>query len=197
MEPKDKDTKLAALVRFAAMAQHNHPFIFLVGFLAGRVDWVHFVRETSDLDTWIFISVRRHPHIHRAAFQARVGGVDLTDPMQVPGAMAGRLQDIYVQLDFDGVDEAEWYHAVLLDDVDVEDRRVSTTTLQEDIDGLRAMIDDTLDIYSECRKALDEGAGDREQLIRFFLERAENEMQGLSREIMRLQAVLSEAEHRD
>lgn len=193
MDPEIKDKKIGALVHFAALAQHNHPFIFLLGFLAGRIDWVHFVPETGDVDTWVFMSVRRRPHIHRATFQGRVGGVDLTDPLQVASSMAGRLEDIHVQLDFDGAEEADWYQEVLLDESD--DSRPTAATLRENIDGLKARIDDTLDIYGECMKALEEGAGKREDLIRFFLERAENEMQGLSSEIARLQGMLAQTEH--
>lgn len=192
MSGASKDTKLAALVQFASMAQHNQPFIFLLGFLAGMIDWVHFVPDVRQQDTSVFMSVRRLPHIHRSPFAARIGGVEINDPVQVVSSMAGRLQDVYVQLDFDGVEETAWYRELAGTDDDPE--TTVETSLREQIAGLRDRIDQILDIYGECMKALDQDDGDREELIGFFLTRAENEMQGLSQEINRLQAMLAQAE---
>lgn len=182
--------KLKALLKFGALVGNQSQLLFLVGFLAGRTDWVHFVTEPWQYETWIYISIRRLPPIYRAPFQARVGGVDVTDPVQAASALSARMDDIYVQLDFDGAHEADWYQEVI---TEAEGDRPDPT-IRERIHILKERIDETLDIYSECKRVLEGGAEDREEQVRFFLQRAENEMQGLSREIARLQTLLTQSE---
>lgn len=184
------EMKLNALMRFGSLTGGHSQIMFLLGFLSGRVDWTHFVNEPWRHETWIYLSVRRLPQIHRAPFQAQVGGVDITDPVQVVSALAGRIEDMYVQLDFEGAHEAQWYQEIVSQGTDPESPAAS---IEDRLEELRVRVDETLDIYGECRKALEADLGDRERQIRFFLQRAENEMQGLSAEMSRLRTILGQS----
>lgn len=186
-----QDQKVTALLKLAQLLQERPAMVLLLGFLTGRAGRVHFVEEPGGSDVDISITARRYALVGKRPFEAKVRGVEMMDPVSLIKALGAEPGlEIALQVDFEGKRQASWYQDVAIPSL-LEDE-TGPQTLEERLAEIRAQIDDTLDIYNEARQVLKEGAGDREQQIQFYLERARNEMEGLSRKLRRLEVESSE-----
>ncbi|MDI3316979.1 MAG: hypothetical protein QJR14_05115 [Bacillota bacterium] len=189
----DRRAKWVALRNYAGSAPMDVGRVALLAFLAGRLDQVHFVRDLEGARVTLRLTQSRRLVVPGPPFQAVVDGVPIPNPMLFIAAMAERDDAIYVQLEFDGAEDADWYQAVL-----EESAGEAGGNLEEDprwrIELLRERVNHALDVYRECRRLLAEGHPEREAELKFFLSMARTEMADLSREIRELGAQLPHPE---
>ncbi|MBX6378513.1 MAG: hypothetical protein IRY95_08185 [Clostridia bacterium] len=162
--------------------------ITLLGFLAGRLDRVHFVRSLDQARVAARLSTRPGTLWPHRSFEGFVDGVPVPSPFLFIAALVERDDDIFVNLDFPGAGEAPWYQTVLAD----APQDLAAANPEERMEELRQRIDHTLDVYAECQRLLQNGAGEREQELSFFLNLARMEMQALSRELNSLRQELDQ-----
>jgi hypothetical protein len=189
----DRRAKWIAIRNYAASAPMDVGRVAILSFLAGRLDQVHFVRDLEGARVALRLTNPRRLVVPGPPFQAVVDGVPVPNPMLFIAAMAERDDAIYVRLDFDGAEEADWYQAVLEEGAGRAGRAAEEDPRWR-IDLLRERVNHALDVYRECRRLLDEGHPEREAELRFFLDMARTEMADLSREIRELGAQLPRPE---
>ncbi len=156
---------------------------FLLGFLAGNLGRLHFVRSLEGAPVGISIAAgRRHIWPH-SVFEAHVHTV----PVPIPGALVGALvendEPICVRVLLDDAAEAAWFEPLLVDSYAQARGGRAEDTLAERVQGVRGRIDQALDVYRECRRLLADGAGEDESRLRFFLGLAEQEIEGLGQQL--------------
>jgi len=188
----DPEDKLQALFHFGNLVVNDPPKVMLLGFLAGRVERLHFVEDLEGAPTQIFMSARRYPIMPTKDFEATVNGVKLATPVHIMRALGETHPEIALRLDFDGMHRAPWYRQVVVSSLYDED--IEATTVEQRIEELKERVDQTLDLYNEIRSALQAGTNDEREQLEFFLTRARNEMQDLSTQLQRLQAFVGETE---
>ncbi|HHY16703.1 MAG TPA: hypothetical protein GX524_01375, partial [Firmicutes bacterium] len=76
-----REKKLDALYTFSVMVIQNPLFSYLLGYLAGQIDRVHFVEDLSGADIAIRLCIRRSALWPREPFQATVRGVSMPSPL--------------------------------------------------------------------------------------------------------------------
>ncbi|MBX6350509.1 MAG: hypothetical protein IRZ11_03230 [Clostridia bacterium] len=181
--------KLKALLQFGAQVADDPMLQLLVGFLAGQVDRVHFVRSLDGATIGVRVALGRRAVWPARGFHATVRGV----PVPVPAALVSVLSEtsdpIALQVVFDGMEGALWLQKVLHDDL-AEATRAPEARRADDLAALRARIDQALDVYNECRRLLEDGDPAREKELRFFLDLARREIESLGAEFQRLRAGL-------
>lgn len=183
--------KLNALLQFGARVADDPMLQLLVGFLAGQVDRVHFVRSLEGAPIAVRIAIGRRAVWPARGFHATVRGVPIPVPVALVSVLAETTDPIALQLSFDGMEAALWLQKVQKDDL-AEATRSPRLRLEEDLAALRARIDQALDVYNECQRLLADGDPAREKELRFFLELARREIEGLGAEFQRLRAELGD-----
>ena len=168
----------------------NPELTFLLGFLAGNLRRVHFVRTVEGAPIAISLSASRRTLWPGSIFEATLHHVPVPMPGALVSALAETAEPICVHVTLDDPVDGAWIEPLLVDsyaDVQGEDPHA---TLQSRMVGLRNQIDQQLDIYRECRRLLTEGAGEDESRLQFFLGLAQTEIEGLGRQLSGLNGEL-------
>ncbi|HCD41088.1 MAG TPA: hypothetical protein DEQ54_00515 [Firmicutes bacterium] len=175
--------KLEALNNFTKLVGDDPVLAYLMGFLAGQVDRVHFVRDLRGADISLRLSQASLTVWPGAPFTASVGGVVVPHPVAFVKAVGQTNPDrqIFVSLSFDRADEAEWYQEVLLPDV--SHVQFGTQAAEEKVTSLRSELDRALDIYAECKKLMGESGSERKKELDYYISVAETEMKQLSAQL--------------
>lgn len=179
-------TKLEALVRVGRRLPQVPELAFLFGFLAGNLRRLYFVRTLEGAPVAIALSAGRRTLWPGSTFEATVHQVPVPLPTALVSALAENDEPICVRVTLDDAAEAAWLDPLLLDSYRDIGAAEEAATLQGRIRGLRARIDQQLDIYRECRKLLAEGHGEDGERLRFFLGLAEQEIDGLGQRLAAL-----------
>ncbi len=110
-----RSKKLEALNNFTKLVGDDPVLAYLMGFLTGQVDRVHFVRDSRGADISLKLSQERFTVWPGEPFRANVGGVIMPHPIAFVRAVGQAQSDrqICVSLNFERADEAEWYQEVL------------------------------------------------------------------------------------
>ena len=109
--------KLEVLHNFSLMVI-RHPLIsYLMGFLTGQVDRVHFVADLKGAEVAVKLTMRRKALWPNEPFQATVSGVSMPNPVAFVQAVSNKQLEICVMLDFNNAEDTGWYQEVLLPDV--------------------------------------------------------------------------------
>ncbi|MGI6627461.1 MAG: hypothetical protein ACOX4K_03830 [Bacillota bacterium] len=176
-----REKKLDALYTFSVMVIQNPLFSYLLGYLAGQIDRVHFVEDLSGADIAIRLCIRRSALWPREPFQATVRGVSMPSPLSLVRAVNNDDSQICVFLDFDSAHEAAWYREVLLPDVSyIKD---AAEAAREESDNLRREMNKTLDIYRECKAMLNTGPPEKKEEMSFYIRLAEQQLRSLSSQL--------------
>lgn len=178
--------KIIALMHLARLLPNHPALMMLIGFLAGRLDRVRFVAGLEDADPAGVRVLITTPHARIWTgrwFRAWIGQAEVPDPGTLISALVERDTDIYLALDVGP--RPPWLEAVIAP-IEPREARDPHDRLEE----LRQRVDQALDIYNECRRQLEQGDGERERELRFFLELARREVEELSRELQRVKQEL-------
>ena len=171
--------KLQALLLLARMRPADGPLLFLLGFLAGRVDRLVFVEDLEGWEVAIHLMDPGRLLWPGRPFRARVGTVEVPDPVTLVSALLERTDPIAIRIDF--THPPQWYTEL----VEAGEGDEAPTPPEDRVEELRRRVDQTLDFYNECRRALAAGAREREAELRFLLDLARAEVAALSRELQR------------
>jgi hypothetical protein len=177
------------ILRLGQHLSGSADLVYLLGFLAGRLDRVHFVRDLEGAPVALRFAFGRRRVWPAVPFQGVIRGVPVPAPAFVVSALLESDDDIFVRVDAEEITESPGYSEIVLPSYQAVVG--GGASLQERVANLRARIDQTLDIYRACREVLATGDPERQGEIRFFLNLAQREIEALSRQ---LQAVQSEAE---
>jgi hypothetical protein len=172
--------KHEVLVRLGMLMSANPEIAYLLGFLAGRLERVHFVESLEGAPVAVRFAAGRRRIWPGVPFQAVVHDVPVPSPAMLVSALLESDEDICVRVDADPVTATDAYAEVVRPSYAPAD---AATTAAERAARLRARIDQTLDVYRACREALQSGDPEREKEVRFFLAMAEREIQSLSRQL--------------
>lgn len=181
--------KLNAILQLAMRLPGEPSLQLLLGFFAGNLDRVHFVRSLEGAEVAVRLVFGRRQVWPSMPFQAVVRNVPVPLPAALISALAETDDDIAVQVDFDGIESAIWYQKVVHDDL-------ASATLspreraQEAMEELRARIDRALDVYRECRDLMERADPSRQKELEFFMNLAREEIGSLSAELERLKVSL-------
>ncbi|HHO81400.1 MAG TPA: hypothetical protein ENN00_00945 [Bacillaceae bacterium] len=179
----DRTKKWEALKRFLQTGPLDPPRLAAVAFLAGRLERVRFVSDIESSPVGVRISTRKRALWPNVPFFARVHGVEVPDPFLFIAALATSDETIDVRLEVDPEEREDGWLDAVLEDAEQE-------TPQERVDALRAEIDRLLDIYNEIRHGL-EGAKERREDYRRFLEIVQRDIEALTRELRERAAELN------
>ena len=186
----DLRTKLEAVVRLGRHLPQHAEMTFLLGFLAGNLPRVHFVRSLDGAPVAISIAAGRRHIWPGSVFDATVHSV----PVPIPGALVAALvendEPICVRVSLDDPVEAAWFEPLLVDSYYAARSDRPLDTLATRVESVRGQIDQQLDIYRECRRLLAEGGGEDEARLRFFLGLAQSEIEGFGKELTALNGKL-------
>lgn len=174
--------KWAVIRNFAMTGVQDAGRIALLGFLAGRLERVSFVKSLERSNIGVRMSTKRFGIWPRISYMGFIHDVQLPDPFLFIAGMADSDETIDVLLEFDGAEQAEWFQNVLVDSA--ADKRLQP---KEQVENLRHQIDQMLDIYSNIQQQLKEGAGEMEKDLKKFLDMAEQDMARLNREINKIE----------
>ncbi len=178
-----REQKLEALYNFGMIVGQNPWFAFLIGFLVGQVDRVHFVKELTDAEIAISISAARSTVWPSDPFKATVRGITMPNTYALARTIANDRAPICVSLDFDHARDTDWYQSVLLPSVAfVKDAEAAA---HEQSEMLWKQMDHTLDVYRECR-ALLKNDTERRRELEYYMKTAEAQMKKLSQEMEEL-----------
>lgn len=161
--------KLELLLHLARTRPGDGPLLFLLGFLAGRLDRVRLVRRLEGHEVAIHLVDPGALVWPARVFRGRVGAVEVADPVAMVSLLLERDGPIAVRLDL--ARPPAWYESLL------EEGESAGDPLAE----LRRRVDLALDCFNECRRLLEQGAGEREPELRFLLELAQREAAALGR----------------
>ncbi|ADU51307.1 hypothetical protein Tmar_1194 [Thermaerobacter marianensis DSM 12885] len=178
--------KMVALMHISRMLPQHPGLFMLLGFLAARLDRLHFVATPDDADPAGARILLATPHARIWTgrwFRSWVGSAEVPDPVILISVLAERDTDIYLALDIGP--RPAWLEAVL-----APAEPASPPDPRERLDELRARVDQALDIYNECRRQLEQGDPQRRQELEFFLDLARREVEELGRELQRLKESL-------
>mgnify|MGYP001362140749 CR=1 FL=1 len=184
----DRQVKLNALRNVAmAMGEAAAPLGPLLGFFAGRIDGVRFVKDDSDASLYVYLATasRLWPKL---PFRAKIDGEAVNNPFAFIERAALRDDPIEVKVDF-GVDAVpEWYEAAVERSADPRE------ALHESIEQIRRKIDLALDVYRTASEARVTASEEEQAYLRFVLEKAKAEMRELNLRLTRLEEQLSGVE---
>lgn len=183
---QERERKLEALRRLAAVLKPDGTLLVLFGFLAGRLDSVHFVRQLEGASVAVQLSVdtRIWP---RLPFRGHVDGETILNAVAFADAIALRDDPIHVRVDFPWEREPEWYRAVAQDAPQSRRER-----LEQAIGQLRARIDLALDVYRMAKPKLPSSDEEERHRLQFMIRTAQEEIQALGRQLSELEAELDE-----
>ncbi len=180
--------KLEVLNNFTMMVGGDPAFAYLMGFLTGQVDRVHFVENAAGADIALRLSQGKLTVWPAEPFRATVGGVIIPNPIAFVAAASKSDRQICVSLSFERADEAPWYQEVLLPDVSYVSGPAESA--EEEARALRAEMDRALDIYSECKRLLENDEGSRKQELDYCMRVAQEQMKQLSTKLEEVNAAL-------
>lgn len=186
----DLRTKLEAVVRVGRHLPQSPDMTFLLGFLAGNLSRLHFVRSLEGAPVAIAVAAGRRHIWPGSVFEAHVHSV----PVPILGALVSTLvendEPICLRVAFDDPAESAWFEPLLIDSYAQVRGDRPADTLAVRVQNVRGRIDQSLDVYRECRRLLSEGAGEDEARLKFFLGLAEQEIEGLGRQLSALNGQL-------
>ena len=182
--------KLEALNNFTKQVGDDPVLAYLMGFLTGQVDRVHFVRDPRGADISLKLSQDRLTVWPGEPFRANVGGVMMPHPIAFVRAVgqAHTERQICVSLNFERADEAVWYQEVLLPDV--SHVQLGIQAAEEEAKSLRLEMDHALDIYAECKRLMEESGSERKGELDYYMSVAETQMKLLSAQLEEVSAQL-------
>lgn len=178
-----RSDKWAVIRNFAMTGVQDAGRIALLGFLAGRLDKVAFVRSLEHSKIGVRMSTKRFGIWPRVSYMGFIGDVQMPDPFLFIAGMADSDERIDVLLEFDGAEHAEWFQKVLIDSA--QDKRLEP---EEQIESLRNQIDHVLDIYSNIQQQLKEASGEQEKELKKFLEMAKDDLARLNQKMNQIEA---------
>ena len=175
-----RSKKLEALNNFTKLVGDDPVLAYLMGFLTGQVDRVHFVRDSRGADISLKLSQERFTVWPGEPLRANVGGVIMPHPIAFVRAVGQAQSDrqICVPLNFERADEAEWYQEVLLPDVSYVQQGMEAA--EEEAKLLRKEMDHALDIYAECKRLLEKSGSERRAELDYYMSVAQTQMKLLS-----------------
>ncbi len=185
----DETTRLDVLLRLGRHLPQSADIFFLLGFLAGNLDRVHFVQNLEGAPVQIHVAAGRRQIWPKPPIDAVVHGVPLPLPGMVVSALSERDDPICVQISVDDPPEQAWFDQFAV--AGYEEVHRPEDTLRERVQSVRIRIDQALDVYRECRRLLDEGEGVEEAQLQFFLGLAETEIEGLTAQLNALNGRLA------
>ncbi|HHX25051.1 MAG TPA: hypothetical protein GX721_00110 [Firmicutes bacterium] len=182
--------KLEALSNFTKLVGDDPVLAYLMGFLTGQVDRVHFVQDPRGADISLKLSQDRLTVWPGEPFRANVGGVMMPHPIAFVRAVgqAHIERQICVSLNFERADEAAWYQEVLLPDV--SHVQLGIQAAEEEAKSLRKEMDHALDIYAECKRLMEESGSERKGELDYYMSVAETQMKLLSAQLEEVSAQL-------
>jgi hypothetical protein len=186
----DLRTKYEAVVRLGRQLPPHPEITFLLGFLAGNLRRLHFVRSLEGAPVAISLSAGRRTLWPGTVFQATLHNVPVPIPAALVSALVENDEPICVRVVLDDPAEAAWFEQLLADSYEAVRVDRQEDTLEARVRSLRAKIDQQLDIYRECRRLLAEGGGEDEARLRFFLGLAQSEIEALGQQLQALNAQL-------
>jgi hypothetical protein len=172
--------KHEVLVHLGMSMPANLEIAYLLGFLAGRLERLHFVESLEGAPVAIRFAAGRRRIWPGVPFQALIHDVPVPGPAMLVSALLESDEDICVRIDAESVTATDTYADVVEPSYAPKPAKDAAA---ERAARLRARIDQTLDVYRACREALQEGDPERETEVRFFLSMAEREIQALSRQL--------------
>ncbi len=176
-----REKKLEAIYNFSLMVIKNPLLSYLLGFLVGQVDRVHFVQELTGADVAVRLCIRRSALWPNEPFKATIRGVSIPSPLTFVRTVSGDQSQICVMFDFDNAEESPWYQEVLLPNASYVKDAVEAA--REESARLKREMDRTLDIYRECKTMLGRSSPERQKQIEFYIGLAEEQLKGLSDEL--------------
>ena len=188
----DLRTKFEAVLRLGRHLPQNPDMAFLLGFLSGNLQRLHFVRHLEGAPVAIAVAGGRRYLWPGGAFSATVHSVPVPLPGPLVGALAENDEPICLRVSLDDPTDAAWFEPLLVDSYDAVRAGRKSDSLSDRVRGVRGRIDQALDVYRECRRLLDEGRGEDEARLKFFLGMAENEIEGLGHQLSDLNGRLRE-----
>ena len=182
--------KLEALSNFTKLVGDDPVLAYLMGFLTGQVDRVHFVQDPRGADISLKLSQDRLTVWPGEPFRANVGGVMMPHPIAFVRAVgqAHIERQICVSLNFERADEAAWYQEVLLPDV--SHVQLGIQAAEEEAKSLRNEMDQAHDIYAECKRRMEESGSERKGELDYYMSVAETQMRLLSAQLEEVSAQL-------
>ena len=187
-----KSKKLEALNNFTKLVGDDPVLAFLMGFLTGQVDRVHFVQDAHGADISLNLSQGRLIVWPAEPFRAKVGGVMMPHPIAFVKAM-GQVhanRQICVSLNFERANEAEWYQDVLLPDVSYV--QLGKEAVEQEARSLRKEMDHALDIYAECKRLIGDNGSERKGELDYYMTVAEAQMKSLSAQLEEISSQLKQ-----
>lgn len=175
--------KWAVIRNFAMTGVQDAGRIALLGFLAGRLDRVSFVRSLEHSKIGVRMSTKRFGIWPRISYMGFIHDVQMPDPFLFIAGMADSDDRIDVLLEFDGAEHAEWFQKVLVDSA--ADKRLEP---EEQIESLRNQIDHVLDIYSNIQQQLKDASDEKEKELKKFLEMAKDDLARLNQKVSQIEA---------
>ncbi|MBE3589902.1 MAG: hypothetical protein IMW98_03630 [Firmicutes bacterium] len=185
--------KLNAILQLALRVPPDPALHLLLGFFAGNLERVHFVRSLEGAEVAVRLAFGRRQVWPSSPFQAVVRNVPVPLPAALISALAETDDPIAVQVELDGIEGAVWYRKVLHEDL-AEATVPPRERAKEAMEELRARIDRALDVYRECRDLMERGDPDRKKELEFFMNLAREEIGALSAELERLKVSLETGE---
>ncbi|NPV53270.1 MAG: hypothetical protein HPY71_07085 [Firmicutes bacterium] len=176
-----KEKKIEALGNFTAMVANNPALTYLMGYLTGQVDRVHFVRDLGSAKIAVRISQGRVTVWPAEPFRATVSGLIILNPISFAAAVANMEDPICVSLSFEDLENTPWYQEVLLPDVSYV--KNAEEAAEDKVKELRSEMDMTLDMYRECKRLLEKDTGDRRKELDYYLTVAQNQLRELNRQL--------------
>lgn len=173
-----REKKLEAIYNFSLMVIKNPLLSYLLGFLAGQIDRVHFVEDLKGANVAVRLCINRSALWPNEPFRATVRGVSIPSPFTFVRTANNDQSQICVMLDFDNADETSWYQEVLLPNASFAKDAVEAAN--EESAKLKREMDRTLDIYRECKTMMDTSSPERQKKIQFYIGLAEKQLKGLS-----------------
>lgn len=184
-DPGDLNQKHEVLLRLGQVLPGQADLIYLLGFLAARLDHVHFVRDLAGAPVALRFAAGRRRVWPSLPFQGVIRGVPVPGPGMVVSALLESNEDVFVRIDADEIAESSWYSEIVRPSYEAV--AGGGDRLAERASHLRRRIDETLDVYRVCREVLQSGDPDRVAEVRVFLSMAEREIQSLSRQLQSVQ----------
>lgn len=175
-----KAQKVKAVYNFTTMVTKDPAIAYFMGFIAGNIDRIHFVKDLTGAEIAVELSIGRTRIWPQEPFKAVVRNITMPNPLALVHSIINETTPVCICLNFEGVNETQWYQEVLLPDASYV---VSPEhAAEEHLRVLWKAMDSTLDIYRECKDTLRQDPGRQEEL-QHYMNTAEEHLKVLSREI--------------
>lgn len=173
-----RSKKLEAILNCGMMVGQNPWFAFLFGYLVGQVDRVYFVEDLTGAEIAISINLRRSRVWPQEPFKFAVRGINMPDTLTLVKSIDGNDTPICLSVGFEGCEDTPWYQEVILPNVSyVKD---ASTAAQEESETLWKDMDQSLDVFRECKALLQGADPERKKELTYYMRLAEEQMKKLS-----------------